>query len=126
MRKAARAIIINDDRLLVMHRNKFGQEYDILIGVGIEIGETPNEALLREIFEESGVEVSEPRLVFVERANEPYGIQYIYVCDYNSGEPKLDPESIEAKINNMGKNLYQPVWRSIEEFSQLEFRSKPL
>ncbi len=126
MRKAARAIILHNDNILVMHRNKFGQEYDILIGGGIEIGETPNDTLLREIYEESGVSVTDPRLVFVERASEPYGVQYIFICNYVSGEPNLDPESTEAKINKMGQNLYQPVWRTFEEFSQLEFRSKPL
>ena len=126
MRRAARAIILSDDSMLVMHRNKFGQEYDILVGGGIEMGEEPQAALLREIEEETGVKVSNPELVFIEQAPEPYGIQYVYVCRYEDGEAKLSPESTEAKINTLGKNLYHPVWRKLSELDQLELRSPQL
>ena len=126
MRKAARAIIIKNDELLLMHRNKFGHEYDILIGGGIELAESPDQAILREIKEETGVEVSQPRLVFIEKAPEPYGMQYVFLCNYISGEVRLDPEATEAKINQLGKNLYQPVWRKYSEFISLPFRSESL
>jgi ADP-ribose pyrophosphatase YjhB (NUDIX family) len=45
MRKAVRAIIIKDDKLLVMNRNKFGKVYDTLPGGNVEIGETLEQAL---------------------------------------------------------------------------------
>ena len=126
MRKAARAIIIKDDQILVMHRNKFGQEYDILIGGGIDMTETPEQAVLREIKEETGVIVSQPILVFIEQVPPPYGIQYIYVCNYVSGEVKLDETTTEYKIDAMGLNKYQPTWRSINELEELPFRSATL
>ncbi len=126
MRRAARAIILKDDQLLVMHRNKFGQEYDILIGGAVEMGETPLQAVLREIQEEAGVEVSQPKLVFVEQAPDPYGVQYIFLCHYISGEAKLDDNSTELKIDNMGKNRYLPVWRQYSEFRELPMRSDSL
>jgi 8-oxo-dGTP diphosphatase len=127
MRQAARAIIVKDkDQLLLIHRNKFGQEYDILVGGGVDMGETPLQAVLREIQEETGVAVSQPRLVFIEQAGEPYGTQYIFLCQYLSGDPKLSPESTELKIEKMGMNHYQPVWRTLEELKQLPVRSESL
>jgi ADP-ribose pyrophosphatase YjhB (NUDIX family) len=126
MRKAARAIILKDDHILVMHRNKFGQEYDVLVGGGVDIGESTEEALLREIQEETGVAVSRPKLVFVENAGEPYGVQYIYLCNYVSGELVLDPNSIEAKIDAMGINRYVPMWRKLEDLNDLPFKSEAL
>ena len=123
MRKAVRAIIVNNDQILVMHRDKFSQEYDILIGGAIEMGETPEQAIIREIKEECGVVVGPLKLTFVEDAKEPYGIQFIYLCNYLSGEPVLSSESVEFKINQMGKNRYQPVWRNISELANLVFRS---
>ncbi len=126
MRKAARAIIINKDQMLFLHRNKFGNEYDILIGGGIEMGENPEQTLLREIQEESGVEVGQLKLVFIEQAPDPYGLQYIYICQYLSGEPKLDVNSTEYKINQMGVNKYQPVWRNIKDLDKLTIRSPAL
>ena len=126
MRKAARAIIIKNDELLLMHRNKFGHEYDVLIGGGISMGESPIQALLREIKEEAGIEVSQPRLVFIEQAPEPYGVQYIFLCNYISGDARLDPEATETKINQLGQNLYQPIWRKYSDFINLPLRSESL
>jgi ADP-ribose pyrophosphatase YjhB (NUDIX family) len=126
MRRAVRAIICRGDQLLLMHRDKFGNEYDILVGGGVELGEEPAAALLRKINEETGIKVSQPKLVYIEEAAEPYGTQYIYLCDYVSGEAKVDPNSTEAKINKLGKNLYQPVWRKLSEFKDVEFRTPEL
>lgn len=126
MRSAARAIIIKDDALLVTHRNKFGMEYDILVGGGVDFGETLEQALYRELAEETGVQVANPRLVFVEHAGDPYGTQYIFLCDYVGGEPALSPHSMEYAINADGQNLYQPMWRPLKDLPQTTFRSEAL
>jgi len=126
MRKAARAIIIKDGKLLVTKRNKFGSEYYILIGGGVDMGETLEQALQRELQEESGVQVANPRLVFTENAGDIYGLQHIFLCDYVSGEPKLDLNSTEYKINALGQNLYEPMWLPLEQLPAATFRSERL
>jgi 8-oxo-dGTP diphosphatase len=115
MRTSARAVVIKDDQLLVMERNKFGFKYLSLLGGAVEPGEGTEEAALREVREESTMDVVNPKLVIIEDAGEVFGIQYIYKCDYLSGEPKLDPTSEEAKINAGGKNLYTPKWLNLSE-----------
>ncbi|HVX24549.1 MAG TPA: NUDIX domain-containing protein [Candidatus Saccharimonadales bacterium] len=114
MRTAARAIIDKDGQLLVMHRNKFGQEYYALIGGGVDFGEAPEQALLREIHEEASLTIANPRLVIIEDAGPIYGRQYIYTCDYVSGEPQLSPDSDEAKISAAGQNTYEPRWLPVD------------
>jgi 8-oxo-dGTP diphosphatase len=126
MRKASRAIIIKDDKLLVTKRNKFGNEYYILIGGGVDIGEDLEQALYRELQEESGVQVSNPRLVFVENAGDIYGLQHIFLCEYVSGEPVLHPNSAEAKISALGQNTYTPMWLPLSEVATVPFRSDRL
>lgn len=126
MRKAARAIIINDGKIVVTHRNKFGMEYYILPGGGVELGETLEQALYRELDEEACVKVANPRLVFVEEAGEPYGTQHVFLCDYVSGEPALHPDSAEAKIHALGQNLYEPQWMELAEFATIKLRSESL
>jgi ADP-ribose pyrophosphatase YjhB (NUDIX family) len=127
MRKASRAIIVKDNSILVTKRNKFGHEYYILIGGGIDAGEDEVQALLREIREESGVEVANPRLVFIENAGDMYGIQHVFVCDYVSGEPSIHPDAVEAKINAMNVgNTYETVWLPLEQFQTVPFRSERL
>ena len=126
MRRAARAIVIKDNNLLVMHRNKFGTEYETLPGGNVEMGETPDQAVLRELQEETSVVVANQRLVFVEEAGDPYGTQFIFLCDYVSGEPQLAPDSEEEYINKLGKNLYEPKWVSIADLPNLPFLSEKL
>jgi 8-oxo-dGTP diphosphatase len=121
MRKAVRAIIINADQILVMHRNKFGQQYYNLVGGGIDFGENAEQALFREVKEESGIVFKDPKLVVIQEAGDMYGTQYTYLCEYVSGEPKLADDSIEASINTLGKNLYKPMWLPLEDFEKVPF-----
>ena len=66
MRKAVRVIMLRDNNMLAMHRNKFGQQYYALVGGGIDSGETPEQALVREVKEETSLNISRYRMVFVE------------------------------------------------------------
>ncbi len=126
MRRAVRAIVVKDDHLLVMHRNKFGKEYYTLIGGGIDMGESHEQALLREVAEETGVQVTDPVMVIVEEAGQPFGTQYVFLCRYVSGEPQLHIDSEEAKVHALGQNLYTPMWLPLSKLSQAPFRSETL
>lgn len=126
MRKAVRAVVVKNDALLLMRRNKFGEEYYTLIGGGIGVGETPEQALMREVHEESSLSVANPRLVYVEKAGDPYGDQFIFLCDYSSGDVALPAESTEAKIHALGANLYEPVWLPIKKLAEVSFVSEAL
>lgn len=122
MRKAVRAIIVRDGQMLVMHRNKFGHEYYTLLGGGIKGGETAEDALVREIAEESGFRVTGGRLVFIEEAGNPYGTQYIYLCEAEGTTPQLHPDAPETSIFALG-NKHIPMWLPITELGNLEFRT---
>lgn len=126
MRRAVRAIVLRNDALLVMHRNKFGQSYYTLVGGGIRSGESPEQAVLREVHEESSISVGSPRLVFVEAGGEPFGPQYIYLCEYQSGEAALPPQSEEAKIHALGSNLYTPAWLPVVQLPGVALVTTPL
>jgi ADP-ribose pyrophosphatase YjhB (NUDIX family) len=57
MKKASRAIIIKDGRILLIHRIKNNKEYYVLPGGGIEEGESPEEAVIRELKEETNLDI---------------------------------------------------------------------
>ena len=109
-----------------MHRNKFGQEYYTLIGGGIDPGESHEQALLREVAEETGVQIAGPQLVVIEEAGQPFGTQYIFLCQYVSGEPQLHADSEEAKVHALGQNLYTPMWLPLSKLRDAPFRSETL
>lgn len=126
MRKAVRAIVVHNQSILLIKRNKFGLVYYTLPGGAIDPGETAEVALLREMKEETGLKLSEPRLVYIEDAGVPYGTQYIFVCEYKDGEVALDPHSVEAQLTAQGKNTYEPLWLPVSKLSTVPFRSTTL
>lgn len=126
MRRASRAIIFRGNNLLVMHRNKFGHEYDTLVGGNVEIGESIEQSLVREVREETSLELKNFRCVFVEDAGTMYGVQYVYLCDDPGGEVSLPEDSDEAQINKAGKNLYEPKWLPLSKLHDAPFVSEVL
>lgn len=122
MRSCARAIVQKDGQLLVMERHKLGKVYYTLLGGTVEKGETADAAAVREIREESSVEVVNPRLVFIEEAGDPFGTQYVYLCDYVSGDPYL-PEDSEEAYWTTEENTYKPQWLPVEKLSEVPFVS---
>ena len=121
MKKAVRAIVMKDNALLVIKRNKFGRIYYTLPGGGVDMGENTEQALIREMKEETCLDLGENRLVFIEQSGEPYGTQYVYLVAYAGGEPALDPGSDEAGISALGQNLYEPMWLEVSELPKVEF-----
>lgn len=119
-----RGIVFKGNSLLVMRRDKFGKQYYTLPGGGVDIGETTEQTLQREMREETGLKLGDARLVFIEDAGEPYGTQYIYLIDYIDGEPQLSPDSTEAGITSLGKNIYQPGWLAVTELTKVSFISE--
>ncbi len=124
-RRSVRAIVVKDNNLLVMFRNKFGVKYVTLVGGTVEMGESLEQSVLREVQEEASIQVANPRLVMIDHADF-YGDQYVYYCDYLSGEPQLSAQSPELAIHKMGKNLYEPGWLPLSELSKVPFLSKEL
>jgi ADP-ribose pyrophosphatase YjhB (NUDIX family) len=125
--KAVRAIIIKDHKTLVMYRNKEGSEYYTLVGGGVDENETFEEALIREVKEETGLSVTNLRLVFIENHQHASREQYIYLCDVSGSEQvALQNDSEEALLNRFGLNLHKPLWVDITAFSSLPFRTPAL
>lgn len=121
-----RAIIVRDGHLLVMKRNKFGKQYYTLIGGGVDAGESLEQSLVRELYEETGMVAQAARLVFIEQAGDPYGDQYIFLCDGVTGDPVLNPASEEYKISSLGQNTYEPMWLPLDQLQSSRFVSEVL
>jgi len=123
MRPAGRAIVLKDGCLLVMKRTKPGGfQYMVTPGGRVEPGEKPEETVIREVAEETTVVISNPHLVFVEEPNDGvWGTQYIYLCDYVSGDARLNPESEEYYYQQKGHGTFDPLWIPINEFPDIEY-----
>jgi 8-oxo-dGTP pyrophosphatase MutT (NUDIX family) len=57
VRNRGSAVIIDKDKVAVIRRNRDGEEYYVFPGGGIEVDESPEQATIREAFEELGVHI---------------------------------------------------------------------
>ena len=128
MGKAVRAIIIEGDKILVMHRNKEGSQYFTLVGGRVNDGENFEDALIREVKEETGLIVIASQHVYTELHPEPYNEQYIYLCQIapHNNAIAIQPDSEEALLNQFQTNLHTPMWSYAKSFGSLPFRTPQL
>ncbi|WP_305788498.1 NUDIX domain-containing protein [Symbioplanes lichenis] len=91
-RRRAAAIILRDRRVLMVHersRREGSREWWTLPGGGIDPGETPEDAVRREVLEEVGLVVKEAR--YVQDVQYPSGLTSVFLCTVGDEEPQLGP-----------------------------------
>lgn len=110
-------VIVNNTKILLIHRKKSGNEYWVLPGGGLEGSDaSPEAGLLREISEETTLEVKITRHIYTHDYTTSVGIYYL--CQYVSGKPKLAGDSIEkGRMKENQGDLYKPVWVDVEKLS---------
>ena len=127
MSKAVRAIIFKEDKMLVMQRNKYGSQYYTLVGGQVTEGEELEEALVREVKEETSLDVTAYQLVYTESHPAPYNEQYIYLCEVASTDNLAISEGAEEdRLNKLDMNIHKPLWVEIRNFATLQFRTPQL
>ncbi len=114
MEKRASAVIIKDGKILLMRRIKNGQEYFVFPGGGVKEGETPEQALLREVKEELTLDVNKYQPLF-EIDNQGRREFFFLVTDF-SDEPKLGGEEKERMNKN---NQYYPTYIDLYKITKL-------
>ncbi|MDQ3123419.1 MAG: NUDIX hydrolase [bacterium] len=127
MAKAARAIIAENNKFLVMHRNKQGSQYFTLVGGRANGDETLEQCLVREVKEETGMTVTHAQLVYIEEHEAPYNEQHIFLCAVAPHDDiAIQETSEEGALNRVGVNMHQPMWANVNSFEKLPFRTPQL
>ncbi len=116
-RDTARGIVIKDGRLLLIERFRPGMHYFSTPGGGIEQRETPEQAVERELMEETSIKVSVEREIYTWQEG-PH-THHFFLCTYISGEPSLHHDAEEA--SNGPNNVHLPRWVDLEEAASLSF-----
>ena len=91
-------VLYNDEKeILLQHRSKDAKRlpnYWALFGGGIENGETPEQALSREIFEELEYNIISPKLIFTQkfRYKEDENTKYVFVEKFDQTKKLIQHE----------------------------------
>ena len=110
------AIILKDDKILLIHRKKNGEEYWVFPGGGVEDTETPEQGIIREVKEETGLDVLKCKLAFMAYNEASKTDQPFYICEVSDGIPEIIGEE---KEKNSPENWYQLEWVKISNLNDI-------
>jgi 8-oxo-dGTP diphosphatase len=120
MRHRAAVFVLDDkNNVLLFHRFKNGHEYYAIPGGGVEPGETPEQAVVRELKEEAGLDIILGEKIGELEMDNNY--QYFYVAKSWSGTLALGGEELTKQSPS---NVYQLEWVPIEKLGTIELREK--
>jgi 8-oxo-dGTP pyrophosphatase MutT (NUDIX family) len=102
------AIVIRNNKILVIKRDKHGEKYYCLPGGGIEDGENPRQTVAREILEETSLKIKVGSEVY-EHRYETGQRHYYFLCEYISGKVKFVGDAMEIAANLAG-DTHKPMW----------------
>jgi len=120
------AIIFDAERRVLLSHRRDIDAWN-LPGGGVETGETPVEAVMREVTEETGLEVAVDRLVGVYTNTRRDDIVFTFVCRVTGGALQLTEESSDHRycaLTEMPRSLTPKNVERIRE--ALESGDRPL
>lgn len=122
MRVSSRCVLIENDKVLLIYREKNDRIYYVFPGGGVEDGETNEECLIRECREELGIEINIIKQLYEVKGKD--FLQHFFLIERVSGEIGSG-DANEYDINRVG-GLQRPVFIDINELVNLEVVSRPI
>lgn len=118
MRTRAGIVLIQDNRVALIERHRAGLEYYVFPGGGVDEGETPEQAAVREAMEELGVEVViKQKVAEIQLASRSR--QIYFLVEQTGGEfgSGTGEEYAHADPEDPEEGIYIPVWMPVAELS---------
>ena len=116
MRTRAGIVLIQGDQVALIERHRAGLDYFVFPGGGVDEGETPEQAAIREAMEELGIEVAIKQKVAEVQLGQK-SKQVYFLVEQIGGEfgTGAGEEYMDADPNDPEEGIYIPIWMPIEE-----------
>ena len=116
-RDRSQALVIRDGKILLVKHRMNGRTFYCMPGGGIDNGETPEDAALRELYEESNVKGKIIRKLSVQYKPDNRGEVHTFLIELDKDSPEptpgVDPENEEQTIIGV-------AWKSLNEISEVD------
>ncbi|MBM4814865.1 NUDIX domain-containing protein [Vibrio parahaemolyticus] len=113
------ALILNrkNAEILLIKRFKEGRNYWVFPGGGVEPEELLEQAIVREVFEETSLRIDNYQEIFsvVNRGRK----EHFYLVNVQFFEPKLSLHSTERQTQS-SSNRYELTWVKLNDLSKLD------
>lgn len=119
MRIRAGIVLIEDNKVALIERHRAGLHYFVFPGGGVDEGESPEQAAVREAMEELGVRVAITQKV-AEVQLGPKSRQVYFLVNQIGGEfgTGTGEEFTDSNPGHPQQGIYIPIWMPIEELPQ--------
>jgi 8-oxo-dGTP diphosphatase len=124
VRVRAAVVIVENGRVALIERVRDGRTYFVFPGGGVEAGESPQQAAVREAHEELGVSVELGDLIFVTHRD---GRERRYYLASIAGGTFGTGRGTEMMTSGTtAKGTYRPVWVDLTILTELDVRPRAL
>ena len=123
----ARVVIVEDGRVALIERVRDGMTYYIFPGGGVEDGETPADAAVREAYEELGLHVRLSAQIHEEVYR---GFRFHFfraeIVGGEFGTGEWPDHADETPLARERGGTHEPMWVPVEDLRQLDVRPREL
>jgi 8-oxo-dGTP diphosphatase len=116
MRIRAGIVLIENNNVALIERHRAGLHYFVFPGGGVNEGESPEQAAVREAMEELGVQVAIKQKVAEIQLGQK-SRQVYFLVEQKSGEfgTGIGEEYTDADPDDPDEGIYAPIWMPINE-----------
>ena len=112
------AILLKDNKILLIHRTREGKEFWVFPGGGVERNEKMEDAVIREVEEEASIKAEIVKLLYTHEYPDTSQEQYFFLCRYVSGTAKLGNFNELQTMKNEDQT-YDPKWEKINKIKDI-------
>lgn len=115
-RDRSQAMVIRGEQVLLVEHELFGRDFFNLPGGGIETGETPEEAAIRELSEECNVKGTIIRPLAIEYKPDMESRVYTFLVEIP--EDAIPTKGIDPEVSQEEQSIIDVKWLRLDEIAE--------
>ena len=115
MRTRAGIVLIKDNKVALLERHRAGLDYFVFPGGGVDDGESPEQAAIREAMEELGIEIvikQKVAEIHFEQSKQVYFLVEWVGGEFGTGSGE---EFSDSNPSDPQEGIYVPIWMAVDE-----------